>query len=191
MSNPFFFSNDGILKSLVPSQDIPKFSTFDNQESKLDGKVNLFSDVPKFTENLEHYPTINERYEGKCHPDSGVKYERDTIVHNGELKEGVFPVFDEKFEAELPSDLCQSTDAQQFKECNHQLKDWCDENPEEAAKRFSKDDLEFISAGEKPEGYTWHHHQSEGRMQLIDSSDHDSSRHTGGKAIWGGGSENR
>ncbi|KFA88466.1 HNH endonuclease [Archangium violaceum] len=39
-----------------------------------------------------------------------------------------------------------------------------------------------------PSGYTWHHHQDVGRMQLIPDSAHDLAKpHTGGMAIWGGG----
>ena len=39
-----------------------------------------------------------------------------------------------------------------------------------------------------PSGYSWHHHQDVGRMQLITDSAHDLAKpHTGGMAIWGGG----
>jgi hypothetical protein len=40
-----------------------------------------------------------------------------------------------------------------------------------------------------PEGYTWHHHQDVCRMQLVSSETHLlANPHTGGMAIWGGGS---
>ncbi|MBN1206996.1 MAG: HNH endonuclease [Myxococcaceae bacterium] len=39
-----------------------------------------------------------------------------------------------------------------------------------------------------PPGYTWHHHQDVGRMQLVPLSEHGlANSHTGGMAIWGGG----
>ncbi len=38
-----------------------------------------------------------------------------------------------------------------------------------------------------PPGYTWHHHQDYGRMQLVPSGLHQLTGHTGGAAIWGGG----
>jgi hypothetical protein len=39
-----------------------------------------------------------------------------------------------------------------------------------------------------PSGYSWHHHQDVGRMQLVTDSAHDLGKpHTGGMAIWGGG----
>ncbi|MCD9017903.1 LamG-like jellyroll fold domain-containing protein [Parachryseolinea silvisoli] len=35
-----------------------------------------------------------------------------------------------------------------------------------------------------PKGYTWHHHQSTGRMQLVETSIHSQTGHTGGFALW-------
>lgn len=40
---------------------------------------------------------------------------------------------------------------------------------------------------ETPAGYTWHHHQDIGRMQLVPSDLHAKTGHTGGASIWGGG----
>jgi len=36
-----------------------------------------------------------------------------------------------------------------------------------------------------PKGYTWHHHQDYGRMQLVKTSIHSKTGHTGGWSIWG------
>ena len=38
-----------------------------------------------------------------------------------------------------------------------------------------------------PPGYTWHHHQDVGRMQLVPYEIHKQTGHTGGASIWGGG----
>jgi RHS repeat-associated protein len=35
-----------------------------------------------------------------------------------------------------------------------------------------------------PRGYTWHHHQQYGRMQLVDSTIHHQTGHTGGFSLW-------
>jgi hypothetical protein len=44
------------------------------------------------------------------------------------------------------------------------------------------------SLSKAPEGYSWHHHQDVGRMQLVHGDTHRLSiPHTGGMAIWGGG----
>ena len=42
---------------------------------------------------------------------------------DGEKMKGVFPVFDSAFDAQLPEELYQATDAKQSSECNKQLKD--------------------------------------------------------------------
>ncbi len=36
----------------------------------------------------------------------------------------------------------------------------------------------------KPKGYTWHHHQSRGRMQLVEENIHSQTGHTGGFSLW-------
>ena len=35
-----------------------------------------------------------------------------------------------------------------------------------------------------PKGYTWHHHQTKGRMQLVESGVHSQTGHTGGFLLW-------
>jgi DNase/tRNase domain of colicin-like bacteriocin len=35
-----------------------------------------------------------------------------------------------------------------------------------------------------PAGYTWHHHQQTGRMQLVEYKTHRMTGHTGGFALW-------
>ncbi len=37
-----------------------------------------------------------------------------------------------------------------------------------------------------PRGYTWHHHQDVGRMQLVEQTPHRKTGHTGGFSIWSG-----
>ena len=48
-----------------------------------------------------------------------------------------------------------------------------------------------IEDGYTPDGYTWHHNEEKGKMQLVDTDIHSQTRHTGGRNIWGGGTENR
>ena len=36
-----------------------------------------------------------------------------------------------------------------------------------------------------PKGFTWHHHQTTGRMQLVNSKIHSKTGHTGGFSLWG------
>ena len=35
-----------------------------------------------------------------------------------------------------------------------------------------------------PKGYTWHHHQTMGRMQLVETGVHSQTGHTGGFSLW-------
>lgn len=52
--------------------------------------------------------------------------------------------------------------------------------------------LEQIKNGEpRISGLTWHHNEVLGEMQLVNAEEHGICRHTGGRSIWGGGSDCR
>jgi len=137
--------------------------------------------------NDKKIKTINEKLEGKEHPVSGIPYVKDTLPDG---REGVFPVFVPVTEVQLDESQYLDTDNNQFKTCNMSLKQQVENDPNLKAK-FSKEQLEQIENGRTPSGYTWHHHQQDGKMQLVSTEVHDQSAHTGGKALWGGGKENR
>ena len=80
--------------------------------------------------------------------------------------------------------------AKQFKEANDQLKDAIENDPE-VRKQFTDEQIEQIEAGDTPEGYVWHHSEEPGTLQLVDTTTHAQTGHTGGRTVWGGGSENR
>ena len=53
---------------------------------------------------------------------------------------------------------------------------------------FTPDQLEEIENGvisNAPAGWTWHHNENEGIMQLVNAETHKMARHTGGNSIWG------
>ena len=133
--------------------------------------------------------TINESKEGQT-GENGVLYERKTVVINGVEIEGVFPQFNSAIDVQLPEELIQARDSAQAEYANEALKEKVDSDPE-FAEQFNDEQLEQIKNGETPDGYTWHHSEEYGEMQLISTEDHQNNRHTGGKAIWGGGKENR
>ncbi|MCU8061019.1 HNH endonuclease [Shewanella oncorhynchi] len=133
--------------------------------------------------------TINESKEGQTGED-GVIYERKIVEINGVEIEGVFPQFNSAIDVQLPEELIQARDTAQAEYANEALKEKVDSDPA-FAKQFSNEQLEQIENGETPDGYTWHHNEEPGKMQLISTEDHNNNRHTGGKAIWGGGKENR
>ena len=133
---------------------------------------------------------INQKYEGMEHPVTGVPFERQTIEHEGKKIEGVFPKFEATAEVRLPGESYLESDAKQFNICNADLKQQIEHNPE-LKNKFDSKQLEQIEYGRTPSGYTWHHHQEPGRMQLISTDVHDKTAHTGGRSIWGGGSSYR
>ena len=93
-------------------------------------------------------------------------------------------------DTQLSENLYKASDCNQFSECNKQLKEAI-ESDVELAKLFDEEQLEQINDDYTPDGYTWHHNEEIGKMQLVDSEIHVKTGHTGGRSIWGGGSENR
>ena len=136
-----------------------------------------------------HYRTDREDMEGKT-GENGVRYERKTIDIHGVKVEGVFPIFESVCDVQLPEDLEQASNARQFKECNKQLQERVENDPE-LRNAFTDEQLEEIEDGDTPSGYVWHHNEETGKMQLVKDQDHDRTQggaaHTGGKALWGGG----
>lgn len=160
----------------------------------------------------------DERGDSKWIPDSEVvqdllaRYDADGVEYHDSL-----PDFDQfaAFDVNLNDTEYSVKNAKQFDACNGAMSSFfsdlaediagedCDdplsnEQYSEALKdvfHCDESDLEYIQdaldSGEKPDGYTWHHTEEEGRMQLIPTTIHDSARHRGGQAIWGGGNDNR
>ena len=120
--------------------------------------------------------------------DCGVPYERKRFEYKGVIIEGVFPVFDSVFETELDESDYQKSSSKQFDECNKRLKEEIEKNPE-LKKQFTEEQLKDIEEGRTPSGYTWHHNEEPGKMQLVKTEDHDKriggAAHTGGNSIWG------
>jgi hypothetical protein len=103
-----------------------------------------------------------------------------------------FPDFSSfsKADMELPKELWFKSDDIQFRKLNKKLYKVAHEDPK-VRKQLSSDDLDYLAKGITPDGFTWHHHQEAGRMQLVPTEIHQKSGHTGGREIWGGGSKNR
>ncbi len=143
--------------------------------------------------NPIHYNllTRNQALEGDVHPITGVPFEQKTVVDaDGNRATGVFPKFESAFDAKLPGDMLKASDKEQFAECNHQLQEHIEKNPD-ATSSFSAEQLDQVRNGDTPDGYTWHHNEELGKMQLVKSDVHGLTGHTGGRSIWGGGSDFR
>ena len=133
--------------------------------------------------------TINSNLEGTSHPEPGISFERTFFEHDGIIKEGVFPDFskDVKFECELDESDFVKTRGSHFDKCNEMLNTEINKNPEWAKSQFSDRELMQIADRETPDGYTWHHNQEPGKMQLVPENIHAGTGHTGGFSIWGQG----
>ncbi|OLO39157.1 hypothetical protein BTR23_08855 [Alkalihalophilus pseudofirmus] len=160
------------------------FGVFD----AVDGMSNTDTVLAAETQPIE---TINSELAGTVHHISGVPFETNIVgLPDGSFVEGVFPVFDSAFDAEIPGDQYESTDYTHAKIANEQLSSALDSNPTLEA-QFSDIQLEQIRDGETPDGYTWHHHEEMGKIQLVETEPHDQSGHSGGRSLWGGGSDMR
>ena len=181
-SNEFSEKNDNLSTFKDYSE-----ATLDNNENQ-SGRDISANNSEKISYDIH---TRNESLEGDRHPITGVEFVKKTVEDaEGNEVTGVFPKFDSKIDVQLPENLEQATDKEQFDECNRQLKEAIENDPE-LAKQFTEEQLEQIKNGDTPDGYTWHHNEEKGKMQLVDAEIHAKTGHTGGKAIWGGGAENR
>lgn len=135
--------------------------------------------------------TINKELKGGYHPVTGVPFFERVIEYNGQKYRGVFPKFEYKARVKLPKELYLATDLKQFTEATKFLK-YQIQNKPDLAKHFTQKQLEDISNGKpKIDELTWHHNEEEGILELVDELIHSKTSHTGGRNIWGGGSDKR
>jgi hypothetical protein len=178
-------------KNHIPKffEEMPKSNQSDNTDQLVDEKS-----VEDENIIISYIITRNEGLEGDVHPITGVPFEKKAIDTPDGKVEGVFPEFRSVFDAQIPENLYNETDYSQFKECNSQLYDAIENNPDLKAK-FTKEQIEQIkdgiNDGTAPDGYTWHHDAESGKIQLVDYDVHAKTGHTGGRTVWGGGSEYR
>lgn len=149
---------------------------------------------PRFTEDGKILP-----YKGTRNPPTPItnlgRNRAGQTVTNGKTtvrfeKDG-FPEFDTKFETLLDDiHIGSKRPDLHFKEANRALYNAIQKDPALAkALGFEPADVErLLTLRQASPGYTWHHHQDVGRMQLITTeANRLSLPHTGGMAIWGGG----
>lgn len=153
--------------------------------------IQAFENEKKQEVSVRHIPTINENLEGSGYPDMNVEYKRHTFWNEGEKMEGVFPVFESRFDTVLPRDMRTASDTEQFRYCTKRLGQAIERDPG-LAEGFTERQLAQIRDGApRISGLTWHHNEVPGKMQLVDAQTHAVCRHTGGRSVWGGGAECR
>jgi hypothetical protein len=98
-----------------------------------------------------------------------------------------FPIFDKDaiFDTRLRSYVTNVKDrATHMRSATQSLKDAI-KNGSVRESQFTPQQLKAINAGEeKIPGYTWHHHQDVGRMQLVKTDVHAQTGHVGGFDMW-------
>lgn len=130
--------------------------------------------VKQFLKNTTKNIVIrNGHLAGKIHPVSGVKFSAQG-----------FPMFVEKYAMTLPTRLLKSSNSTQFYHANKALKEGINKSSTLRSK-FTSSQLTDIRNGKTPRNLTWHHHETRGRMELVDTKKHNQTGHTGGKSIWG------
>jgi hypothetical protein len=114
----------------------------------------------------------------------------DKAIADGHLDErptdaGNYPDFSEHavVDVMLPPDLWNGTDSQQFRWLNEQL--FADGGTQ--AKSYPWNHPGAVARDTPPHGYTWHHHQQPGRMQLVPFGVHAAVQHSGGRQVWAKG----
>ena len=134
-----------------------------------------------------HLKCRNEELAGMNHEVTGVKYVEKTIIVDGVKITVVVPEFAAAFECEIPAEMWEDGDREIFKNCTEQLKAYLEAHPEMKS-QFNEQQLEQIMNGDPYiKGYTWHHSEVPGQMQLVETKTHVMSGHTGGNSIWCGG----
>lgn len=144
-----------------------------------------------FNKNITEIKTINSGLKGKLHAVTNVEF-KETIVRleDNSLIKGVFPRFESMFDTNLPKEYLKKSDPSQFEFCNKKLHEDFFKGKIDISK-FNPDQIEQIKNGDQPRGLIWHHNEKVGKMQLVDAQLHTFTTHTGGRSLWGGGSNNR
>lgn len=174
---PYDFASDGSTELAYndPSTEItpqvaPLIALAAPHVFRYAGKLMVTQVLKYGTKNLV---IRNGHLAGKLHPITRVKFSSQG-----------FPQFAEKYAMVLPANLFKSSNSTQFAAANKALKASVDRSSS-IRNSFKTSELTDIRNGKTPGGYTWHHHELVGRMELVKTIPHKLTGHTGGKAIWG------
>jgi hypothetical protein len=137
--------------------------------------------------------TTNDHLVGSVHPETNVPFEENTVeLPNGHEVTGVYPVFNAEYEVEMDESIYLQSDYVHFSYANAELYDAIQADPQIADDMgLTEQDLQALANGDTPEGFTWHHSEEPGVLQLVDEDIHANTGHDGGRELWGGGEGNR
>ncbi|MCM3705149.1 MULTISPECIES: HNH endonuclease [Cytobacillus] len=126
------------------------------------------ADRPSDFSEITQISTVNEDLAGSVHPITGVPFEEEIIdLPNGTSIIGTFPEFDAEFEVYIDESLYLQSDYVHFSYANQELYDDIQMDPDLAEDLgLSKQDIQGLAKGDTPEGFTWHHNQEPGTLEL-------------------------
>lgn len=138
--------------------------------------------------DTDHYiETRNDELLDSTHPVSGVAFHEQIIeLPSGEHLAGVFPAFDSVSDVQLNEGMYLESDYVQFSYANTELAHQIDAQTG-LENQFTDAQIEQIYLNQTPDGYTWHHSEMPGSLQLVEEEAHAHTGHTGGRELWGGG----
>lgn len=138
--------------------------------------------------DTDHYiETRNDELLDSTHPVTGVAFHEQTVeLPSGEHLTGVFPAFDAVSDVQLNEGMYLESDYVQFSYANAELAHQIDAQTG-LEDQFTDAQIEQIYLNQTPDGYTWHHSETPGSLQLVEEEVHAHTGHTGGRELWGGG----
>ena len=126
--------------------------------------------------NLPRINQKNVKIAGTRHPTTGIVF----CIRG-------FPIFSDimKAEVRIPYEIASiKKEANHMRAATRELRKLINEGKLEISS-FNANQLKSIMSGDKNiPGYTWHHHQDIGKMQLVPKSIHQQTGHVGGVDIW-------
>jgi hypothetical protein len=191
-SNALFMANQGMSGEGSGSRSSP--SAQEASASKY--RLRSIEDwrKPRLTKDGQILPFRKTREPASPIPNLGRNRAGQTVTDDKatvRFDKNGFPKFETRFETILDDiHIGSGRPELHFKAANQKLFDAIKADADLARTlKLNQTQVErLLSVNRAPDGYTWHHHQDVGRMQLVAKESHALSRpHTGGMAIWGGG----
>lgn len=177
---------DAIFDTVKPAYKVIDTADAVNDVAKTRKMANTIRN--NASKGYDFVQTGNYKLLDTVHEKTGVKFELKKLKYStGDMIQGVFPVFKSFSDVNLPKDLYKASFPKQQEYCLEVLQKQVKNPFSKIKNKFTAEELKAIEDGILPEGFTWHHNEKEGLMQLVDSKIHNATNHTGGMSLWGQG----
>lgn len=144
----------------------------------------------KFLITKKRFLKIQSRIWNKVHYGIRIKKGMPSMVNKKNARTGIyfdkdgFPKFKAITEIKLERRYWKKDREAHFYRASRKLYEKIQKSSR-LAKKFTKREISLFKQGDLPSKYTWHHHQDNGVLQLVDRDIHAEVRHNGGFSIWG------